>query len=60
MLSWFITSLQIKENIVERLMVQIKNLREKNQKSHERVSIRFKAYLLLLNIYTNALKFFEL
>ncbi|XP_070281907.1 coiled-coil domain-containing protein 83 isoform X2 [Myotis yumanensis] len=29
-------SLQIKENIVERLMVQIKNLREKNQKSHDR------------------------
>ncbi|EPQ08176.1 Coiled-coil domain-containing protein 83 [Myotis brandtii] len=28
--------LQIKENIVERLMVQIKNLREKNQKSHDR------------------------
>ncbi|XP_008151854.1 coiled-coil domain-containing protein 83 [Eptesicus fuscus] len=28
--------LQIKENIVERLMVQIKSLREKNQKSHDR------------------------
>ncbi|XP_036180658.1 coiled-coil domain-containing protein 83 [Myotis myotis] len=28
--------LQIKENVVERLMVQIKNLREKNQKSHDR------------------------
>lgn len=37
-------------------MAQIKRLREKNQKYHERVSITFKAYIYLLNIYTNALK----
>lgn len=41
-------------------MVQIKSLREKNQKYHERVSTRFNAYFKSLNIYTNALKNCEL
>uniref|UniRef100_A0A8D0XTW3 Coiled-coil domain-containing protein 83 n=1 Tax=Sus scrofa TaxID=9823 RepID=A0A8D0XTW3_PIG len=39
---------QIKENAVERFMVQIKKLREKNQKYQERVSTKFKGQYLVI------------